>query len=183
MKIHHQLKEEHLTAYLLECMKAETLLHMYELDEQQVENYLVKTIQLEEEKQQLLKADYHNMIAEIKAQKLKYGQHIAEVEELLEKLEQCHLFYLKEDKKYLEVFQMVVPYLDPEQMSLIFGTEIKNKTAATDNPVAVGLHYVHNYLMARLEGHELSKGIALIIEKVGVWLQELNKRYHKNGLA
>ncbi|MFD2203597.1 DUF4924 family protein [Shivajiella indica] len=166
-------KQHNIGEYILYMYQMEDLLRAYELNLDDIRQYVVSHYPISEKEKEEAMNWFEELCEDMKSQNITERGHLLNTQKLVYQLAELHWSLLKRDKDYFIIYQKAKPY--------VFQLVMEAGTSVPGNEIQICINAVYGLLLARLKGRDVPQSILEATDAFGNVLSYLNWVYFKEN--
>lgn len=159
-------RKENLEEYLIYMFQVEDILRAFNLNLKEIENRIIKPLNLSEPSQKEILNWYSNLILMMEKEKIQKNGHFQFIKNLIADMYDFHLRLLESeaDEDYILTFKSTAGLIK----------EFKRKTIGELNDVEICLNAMYGFLILKISNKSVSEETLLAMNSFNIWLNKLS---------
>ncbi|MDR2125992.1 MAG: DUF4924 family protein [Prevotellaceae bacterium] len=168
MLIAKQKRRENIAEYILYLWQIEDLLRALNFDEIQIYKTLAEPLQVDENTKKQTLAWYMGTVQLLQFEKKQQSGHTSHSMHLIADLNDVHLYLLRKDEKYAELYQAAKPSITD------FGKKIEQNT---ERELYLCFHALYARMLLSLKNYDISTETQQSIDTISKMVAYLSAKY------
>ncbi|MCV9389028.1 DUF4924 family protein [Reichenbachiella ulvae] len=167
-------QSKNITEYIIEIYRKEDLMRAYKFDLEKFGTQVINFFPISP-KEKLAQVNYYEeLMKKMKDQSIEQSGHLAEINELVDQLEDLHQTLKREDHAYLKVYEQAQPFVEANL------EEAKGKVSSE---VQICLNGIYGFLLLKIEERPIKPEEQKMIDQFGNLLSLLSFKYEERKSA
>ena len=168
MLIAREKRRENIAEYILYLWQMEDLLRALNFDEVQIFNVLVEPLQTDENTKKQVQAWYSGIVQLLQFEKKEESGHTSHSLHLIEDLNDVHLFLLKSDEQYVDLYEKAKPAITD------FGKKLEKEEK---NEIVLCFHALYARMLLSLKKQDILAETQQAIDSISKMIAYLSAKY------
>ena len=161
---------QNISEYIIEMYRKEDMLRAYNLDLEKFGTQVINFFPIDNKEKLVQVNFYEEMINNMKDQDIEQSGHLAELNEIVDSLDQLHSQLKKEDENYQAIYDRVKPHIEEN---------LKHAKGKISSEIQICLNGVYGYLLLKIEDRPINPEEQKMVDAFGDLLSLLSYKYEE----